>query len=124
MEQECFEELKKIERFCYEVIGSDCNKDFNEDRVEKLTKEFPAVCDTSLKHNQNPWHKQMRVCHREVRQLIPYSKIPLHNPGIQYPIRDVTTKEIDDLLKLLLSQGVIRRLVPGERAMFSPVLWL
>lgn len=82
------------------------------------------MCDASLHHNTNPWHQKLKICHKEVQWLVPYGQIPLHNPEINYTARDITSEEIRGLVGMMLSQGVIRRLAPGEKALHSLFLLL
>lgn len=87
--------------------------------------EFGDVFNSSLQKDPTFfWNKQLQVCHREIQWNIPYSRIPPHNAGIRYYSRDVKGEEIQEFLDMLLSQGVIRKLEPDEKAMFSPMLFL
>lgn len=80
----------------------------------------------SLEHGSphGKWHSKLKVCHREVKWQVPFSRIPLHSPRIKDPTRNVTREEVRDLLQLLMSQGVITRVTTGEKAMYSLPLFL
>lgn len=77
---------------------------------EYWASKFPLVFNDSLQHSNNRWHNKMKVCHREVKWTINYSKIPLHNASVRYISHEAIEKEIKDLLTMLETQGVIRRL--------------
>lgn len=130
VEKDYLEEIQQMENQCLQVEAKGEKEKGIEVSKEKLyglgdvTKEFLAVCDGSLYHGNNPWHKKLKICHREVQWLVPYGQIPLHNPGVNYITRDITPSEVEELVSMMLAQGVICRLSLGERALHSPVLLL
>ena len=82
---------------------------------------FPSLFDDSLLFGGC---KKLEVTHNEVMWKIPFSDIPLNNSGIEYEGGEVSPSQADEYLTVLLEKGIIRRLSPGEKAFYSPALFL
>ena len=82
---------------------------------------FPRLFDDTLTFGTV---KNLEVSYREIHWKTSYYDIPLTNRGLEYEVGEVSPAEASAYLDTLLRKGVIRELAPGEKAFFSPAMFL
>jgi len=92
--------------------------------VDDWKSRYPELSKGQKPFASAPKSREIEVCHREILWKVPLDRIPLVSRGIQYDPSDVTTVEALSYLDALIQLRVIRSLSIGEKAFYSPALFL
>lgn len=73
------------------------------------TIKFPDLLSVkgTWEHGNNDFLKQLEVYHKEIDRKINVVDIPVTPTSLTYNIREVTQKEVEAMVKMLETEGVI-----------------
>ena len=100
-----------------------CNAEDTEAQNHDWTKRYPRVFAEPT-FDQDDRASDLEVTRKEIEWRIPFDEIQVANRGIEYGRGDISPEEASETLRTMERQGVIRRMHPDERALFSPDLWV